>query len=78
MCVLLFCANRQYIFFRDYFKGKREENALCNTNENGIKLISILRLDMDWYKPTKIALDKFYNKIQKSTIGRGERPHFEF
>ena len=30
-----------------------------------INEISILRLDMDWYEPTKIALNKLYGKIQK-------------
>jgi len=35
---------------------------------SGIDEIAILRLDMDWYEPTKIALNKFYPKIQKGGV----------
>lgn len=35
---------------------------------SGITEIAILRLDMDWYEPTKVALDKLYPKIQKGGV----------
>jgi O-methyltransferase len=39
-----------------------------NVDTSDINEISILRLDMDWYEPTKIALKKFYDKIQKGGV----------
>ena len=39
-----------------------------NMSTTDISKISILRLDMDWYAPTKVALEKFYNKIHKGGI----------
>ena len=33
-----------------------------------INEISILRLDMDWYEPTKVALEKLCGKIQKGGV----------
>jgi len=35
-----------------------------NTNHPEITKISILRLDMDWYEPTKAALENFYHRIE--------------
>ena len=34
------------------------------TDMSSIEVISILRLDMDWYDPTKIALEKLFDRIQ--------------
>jgi len=39
-----------------------------NIDASKINRIAILRLDMDWYQPTKTALNKFYDKIQKGGI----------
>lgn len=35
-----------------------------NTKHPEITKISILRLDMDWYEPTKAALENFYHRIE--------------
>ena len=45
-------------------KGVVDENI----DERDINEISILRLDMDWYEPTKVALSKFYRKIQSGGV----------
>ena len=46
------------------YKGLVDESI----DENKVSNIAILRLDMDWYKPTKIVLQKFYNKILKGGL----------
>lgn len=46
------------------YKGLVDESI----DDNKVGNIAILRLDMDWYKPTKIVLQKFYAKIQKGGL----------
>lgn len=41
-------------------KGK----VSSETNHPEISKIAILRLDMDWYEPTKAALENFYHRIE--------------
>jgi len=48
----------------ELIKGIVNERA----DMSSIKMISILRLDMDWYDPTKIALNKLFDKIQKGGV----------
>lgn len=45
------------------------ENTLNNEdNIDKIGDIAILRLDADWYEPTKICLEKLYNKVIKGGV----------
>ena len=41
-----------------------KEKVSPNTNQPEIKKVAILRLDMDWYEPTKAALENFYHRIE--------------
>lgn len=55
--------NNVYKNFQLY-KGLVDESI----DENKVSNIAVLRLDMDWYKPTKLVLQKFYDKIQKGGL----------
>ena len=41
-----------------------KEEVSPDTKQPEIKNIAILRLDMDWYKPTKAVLENFYHRIE--------------
>jgi O-methyltransferase len=65
-------ANYDYVFskLKNLYINLELHKGFVNNdiNENIIKSISILRLDMDWYNPTKICLNKFYDKIEVGGI----------
>jgi len=37
-------------------------------DDQALKNVSMLRLDMDWYAPTKVVLERFYDKIETGGI----------
>ena len=45
-----------------------KEEVCTTTILNDVKKISILRLDMDWYEPTKAVLENFYYRIEMGGI----------
>lgn len=59
-------SNRLSSIYRNNRLVKGVVDGSLNTDE--IKEISILRLDMDWYEPTKIALERMFDKIQKGGV----------
>lgn len=65
-------ADYEYVLsnLNNVYKNVKLYKGLVNESidENDVNQISILRLDMDWYKPTKIVLEKFYDKIQKGGL----------
>lgn len=57
---------KNYLQFTKLVKGKVEETLV--EKENIPNVISLLRLDTDWYESTKIELEIFYEKVSKDGI----------